>query len=156
MTLRCQTWSQIHLYLKVFKYFFLSIWHFGIKSTQVIVFKHFPKVFDFSNYFQILSQTHCQYQHFCFKITCNACQTDYPVPSPNSANYWWRHLTAGVPMALPVTRTFVCSVPEDWITPDWDVSQNPLSSLIRLQAGMCYSSLLADFEVELLHFVTRP
>ena len=40
--------------------------------------------------------------------------------SPNSANYWQRHLTAGVPMALAVTTTFVCSEPEDELAPNSD------------------------------------
>ena len=36
-----QTWGQIHLYLKVFKYFFLSIcnciWHLGIESICILI-----------------------------------------------------------------------------------------------------------------------
>ena len=42
--------------------------------SHTLVFKYFPKVFDF---FQIFFQIHCQYQHFFFTVTCNACQTDY-------------------------------------------------------------------------------
>ena len=37
--------------------------------------------------------------------------------SPNSANYWWRHLT-DVPFGPAVTTTFVCSEPEDGLAPD--------------------------------------
>ena len=54
-----QTCGQIHLYLKVFKYFknniCICIWHLGIESICInFVFKYFPKVFDISNTFQIL------------------------------------------------------------------------------------------------------
>ena len=62
--------------------------------------------------------------------------------SPNSANYWWRHLTADVPHGPAVTITFVCSEPDDRLAPD------PLF--------FSYSGFLADFEGELSHFLTRP
>ena len=52
---RHQTWGQIHLYLKVFKYFF-KVFVFDIQELKVFVFKYFPKVFDISNTFQILFQ----------------------------------------------------------------------------------------------------
>ena len=38
---------------------------------QSIAFKYFLKVFDIFKYFQnTFFQIHCQYQHFCFMITC--------------------------------------------------------------------------------------
>ena len=55
-------------------------------------------------------------------------------------------------MALAVTTTFVCSEPEDGLAPDSDYrSISPL--LFSLAPG--YSGFLADFEVELSHFLTR-
>ncbi|KAK2185146.1 hypothetical protein NP493_245g01040 [Ridgeia piscesae] len=44
---------------------------------KVFILKYLLKVFDIFKYFKINVQIHCQYQHFCFMITCNACQTDY-------------------------------------------------------------------------------
>ena len=43
-----QAWGQIHLYLKVFKYFF-QVFVFKLTTEKVFVFKYFHKVFDFSN-----------------------------------------------------------------------------------------------------------
>ena len=59
----------------------------------------------------------------------------FTATSPNSANHWWWHLTAGVPMALAVTTTCVCSKPENELTPDSDYRSISPCCLVRLQAG---------------------
>ena len=107
----------------------------------LFVFRYFPKVFDILKFIQLLFQNDslCQYQHFCFTITCNACHTDYlHCISPNQLisrfNTHLRQLCCvchrtvliieedtwqqGSPRALAVSTTFVCLEPEDGLAPD--------------------------------------
>ena len=123
-----QTWGQIFIwkYLNIF--------------LKYLIFKYFG-IWQF----QILFQIHCQYQHLCLMITCNACQTDYlhcKSPSfhqtiklfltfkiPIDCNFNVVHPTVLItgdtwqqvsPMALAMTTTFVCSQPEDGLAPGSD------------------------------------
>ena len=74
-----ESWGQIHLYLTVYKYLYkyTPVFVFDVRELKVFVVNYFSKVFDIFKYFQILLQIRCQYQYFVFKVTCNACQTDY-------------------------------------------------------------------------------
>jgi len=117
---------------------FLSqfIFVFDLYEWKVFVFKYFPKVFDFFKYFF----------KYIVSINISASRSHiitFTATSPNSANYWWRHLTAGVPMALAVTTTFVCSEPEDGLAPDSD--HRSLSPLFISQTPSWHHAILVSW-----------
>ena len=56
-------------------------------------------------------------------------------------------------MTLTGTMTFICSEPEDGLALTVTIGQCPLCSLVKLAPG--YSGLLAVFQVDLSHFLTR-
>ena len=60
--------GQIHLYLKVFKYF-LKYLCLMFRNKKYLYLNTFLKYLTCSIY--------CQYQHFFFTLTYNTCQTNY-------------------------------------------------------------------------------
>ena len=122
---------------------------FVFESIEILFSKYlylntFLKYLTFSNTFKYsFFQIHCQYQYFGFKITCNACQT----------NYLHCNFTQ---QALAMTTTFVCSEPEDGLAPDSD--HRSISPLFFSQVPSWHQAILVPwmtFEVELSHFLTR-
>ena len=136
-----QTWGQIHLYLKVFTYVFSKYLYLNFRKEKYLYLIAFLKYMTFLNTFKYL---------FKYIVSINISVTRSPLmpvklitftgTSPNSDNYWWRHLTAGVPMALAVTTTFVCSEPEDGLASDSD--HRSISPLFFSQTPSWHQAIL--------------
>ena len=117
-----QTWGQIHLYLNTFSnYLYLTLRnekHLYLNTFKYIVSINISVSWSLVMLAKLITFTanHLSpnklFSTFKIPINCNI-----------NANYC-RHLTAGVPRALTVTTTSVCSKPDDG-----------LSTLFRLQAG---------------------
>ena len=118
-----QTWSQIHLYLKVFIYFFSKYLYKNVvfMNEKYLYLNIYLRYLTFSNTFSntllvstFLFQDHLQ----CLPNWLRSLQL-HP-----SANYWWSHLTAGVPIAWTswkflIGHTYTKAVHPSWTSSRW-------------------------------------
>ena len=125
----------------LFKVFVFDVW-----ELKVFVVKIFLKYLIFSSTFKY-------FKYFSINILFSRLHVmpakliTFTATSPNSANYWWKHL-------ISVATTFVCS--EDGLAPTLTVTigQYPICSLVTLQAGtrlFWFPGWLWRWAVTLLH-----
>ena len=95
-----------------------------VKNTFFKDLNTFLKYLTFLNTFS--NEIHCQYQHSVsrsYDDVMAAKLITFTATSPNSANYWWRHVTAVVPHGPGSNHNFGLLRARGWIsTWQWPIS----------------------------------